>query len=190
MSTQGTFVTISLAPGAVKPVIGEARNFHVLYSPVDVEIKYPGGEFCAFPQGTGLASFPNDATFRRLELRNPSLGTITVVLWLGGPVLTDSRSAVIEPKTIPVAQNISTLAASANLDLDGIPSGLLIRRKALQVTNLDPNLNLQVRDASGYVVLTVFPQTSITLPISEWVSVHNDNGSPVALNVSEIWWTL
>jgi hypothetical protein len=190
MSNQGTFITLELAPGAVRPVIGEARNFHVLYSPVDIEIKYPGGEFCAFPQGTGLAQFPNAQTFPRLEVRNPSVGTATVVLWLGGPVLTDSRSALIEPDTLPLAWEGDELAAGNGVSFNGIPTGRRIRRKAILVTNLDANLRLQFRDAGGRVIASVFPEQTYSLPISKAVEVYNPNGSALACNIAEIWWTL
>lgn len=189
-TTQGRFVPLNLGPGEVVPVIGEGRNFHVVFSPVEIEIKWPGGEFSAFPQGLGISDLPDGATFSRLEVKNPSAGYITVRLYIGGASLTDSRADVMEPKTVAVGQPAATLAGSGNLNLDGIPTGLRLRRKCVQVTNLDANLNLQLRDVSGNVVLSVFPQTSITLPISEFVQVHNPNGSPLALNVSEIWWTL
>jgi hypothetical protein len=191
MSTQGTFARITLGPGAVKPVIGEARNFHVVYSPVDVEIKWPGGEFGFWPQGTGTQTFPDGATFNRLEVRNPSLGTINVVLWLGGPAFNDSRSAIMEPKTVPLADPTTNLAALGSVSLTGIPSGDYIRRKAVLVTNLDANLVLQIRDAAGGVVATVFPRQTYTLPISEACDVHNpDGGAAVACNIAELWWSL
>lgn len=190
MSSQGTFLTLELGPLAVRPVNLEARNFHVVHAPTAVEVKYPGGEFGLFPQGTGLTSFPGDVTFQRLEVRNPTAATIVVELWLGGPIFNDARASIIEPDTEPVAWDDDELTAADGVTFDGIPSGKRIRRKAIVVTNLDANLFLQIRDTAGNVVATVFPQQTYTLPISKSVEVYNANGSTVACNISEIWWTL
>jgi len=179
---------LKLAPGQIDAINAEGSNFHVVFAPVDVEIMWPGGVFATFPQGTGVDEFPNGGKFNRLHVKNPSLGDIFVVIWVGGPKFKDNRSAIIEPKTRGKGWNGSTLAATTAQAFNGIPTGNQIRRKAIQVTNLDANLKLQVRDTSGYIILTVFPETSITLPISEACDVYNPNGAGVALNISEIWW--
>lgn len=183
-------VKIDIAPGAVQPVNIKGRNFYVVFSPVDIEIKRPGSEWATYPHGTGLDTLGDGGEFERLEVRNPSVGTITVVLWIGGPLFRDSRAAIIEPRTEIDAWSSNQLAATTGQTFSGLPSGLRIRRKCIQVTNLDANLNLQIRDAAGHVGLTIFPSTSITLPISESVEVYNPNGSPVSCSISEIWWTL
>lgn len=183
-------VKIDIAPGAVQPVNIKGRNFYVVFAPVDIEIKRPGSEWATYPQGTGLDTQADGTEFERLEVRNPSAGTITVVLWIGGPLFRDSRSAIIEPRTEIAAWSSNQLAATTGSTLNGVPTGRRIRRKCIQVTNLDANLNLQIRDAAGHVGLTIFPSTSITLPISESVEVYNPNGSPVSCSISEIWWTL
>ena len=194
MSTNGRFLTTKIKTGAVEPLQATGENFYVVSSPVTLQIKFPGGDFGSFGQGTGLDAMPDGGQFDRLEVRNTSLGDITCVIYIGGPLYRDSRQAVIEPDTVPVGQPLAVpagaIAANSELVLNGIPSGLQIRRKSIQVTNLDANLLLLVKDMANNVVLAVFARTSITLPISKSVKVVNDNGSDMACAVSEIWWTL
>ncbi|HYC70009.1 MAG TPA: hypothetical protein VEB66_02310 [Opitutaceae bacterium] len=176
--------------GAVVNAQGEGRNFWVVFCPVEIEIRVPGGEFETYSQGTGLNDLPDGGKFARLDVRNPSAGEVTVVLYVGGPLYRDARSALIEPKTVGVAHATISLNATSGVTLTGVPTGLRIRRKSVQLTNLDAVLNLQIRDAGGGVLATVFPEQTYTLPISEQVECYNPNGSAVACNISEIWWTL
>ncbi|MGH8016972.1 MAG: hypothetical protein ACREIA_01570 [Opitutaceae bacterium] len=81
--------------------------------------------------------------------------------------------------TIQYDQRVSGLGAGAF-------SGL--QRRSIIVSNKDPNNALELRDADDHVILTVFPETSITLPISGSVEIYNPGASAVALNVSELWW--
>lgn len=181
---------LKLAPGMVDSINVVGRNFWVIYSPVDVEVMLPGGEWGLHTQGSGIDNLEDGKTFNRLTVRNPSLGEITVVIYVGGPLYRDSRLAIIEPKTEAEGWEGEELPATTGEYFGPIPTGDRIRRKCIQVTNLDQNLDLQLRDEDEDVILTVFPRTSITLPISEYVEVYNPNGSPVACNISEIWWTL
>ncbi len=192
MNSQSQTIVKIIAAGGIEAINNEGRNFHVVFAPVDIQIKTPGGEFVTYPQGTGADDMPDNGTFKRLEVRNPSLGQITVVIYVGGPLYRDNRSAVIEPKTEVAAQapGVRVIANATGVVFTGIPTGLRIRRKSIQVSNLDPALNLQVRDAAGNVALTVFAATSITLPISEYVQIWNASGGNIASSLSEIWWTL
>jgi hypothetical protein len=190
MNSQAQTVVKIIAAGAIEAINNEGRNFHVVFAPVDIQIKTPGGEFVTFPQGTGEDNQPDNGTFKRLEVRNPSLGPITVVIYIGGPLYRDNRSAIIEPRTEFGASPITTLAITTGATFSGVPAGLRIRRKGIQVTNSDPNLNLQVMDQAGNVGLEVFPKTSITLPVSETITIYNPNASAVSCRISEIWWTL
>lgn len=190
MNIQPKTTILDIAAGAIASINGEGSNFHVVFAPVDIQIKTPGGEFVTYPQGAGVDNFANLGTFKRLEVRNPSTGSITVVIYTGGPLYRDNRSALIEPKTEIAGWASNSIAATTGQVFAGVPSGYRMRRKCINVTNLDPALNLQVKDSAGNIALTVFAQTSITLPISETVTVHNANGSAVACSISEIWWTL
>lgn len=180
----------TIAPGQVVPILKEGRNFYVVFSPVDIEIARPGEGFVSYPQGTGLDSLPDGGTFNRLEVRNPSLGEITIVLYIGGPLFRDSRAAIIEPRIVPVVDATTSLAGGGTVTLSGVPSGLRIRRKAVLVTNKDQNNDIEIRDSGTAVIATVFPRQTYTLPISETVKVHNPTGGAIAVNISELWWTL
>lgn len=190
MISQAKTVTLSIAPGAIESIHGQGENFHLVFAPVDMQLKWPGGEFVTYPQGAGVDNLPGGQSFNRLEVRNPSTGTITVVVYVGGPLYRDNRSALIEPRTELDAWANNSLAAGTGQNFSGVPTGLRMRRKAINVTNLDASGNLQVRDAAGHIGLTVFPQTSITLPISESVTIHNATAGAIACSISEIWWTL
>ncbi len=186
----GIFITKEITTGAIQPIEASGTNFFVVFSPVTLQIKMPGQAFGLYEQGGGIQNLPNGETFNRLEVRNTSLGTILVTIYVGGPLYVDSRHSIIEPDTIAIGRNVNTIAAATDLTFDGIPAGNLIRRKCIQVSNLDANLLLVIKDDSGNVVLSVFPRTSITLPISKSCKIGNANGSIVACNISEIWWTL
>lgn len=190
MSFLSHFSTLKLASGAIQPINVEGQNFWVVHAPVDLQIRLSGGEFATYGQGTGLDNLPGGGTFSRLEIRNPSLGAITVGIYIGGPLYRDSRAAVMEPKTEGDGWNGTQLLAGAGVTFDGIPSGDRIRRKSIQVTNLDVAARLQLRDADTHVILEIFGETSINLPVSESIQVWNPNGAAVACAISEIWWTL
>lgn len=190
MSAQSNFTTLELPAGKVSAINARGTNFHVVFASADVQIKWPGGEFGVYEQGAGIDLLPAGQAFERLEIRNPTLGNLLVTIYIGGPLYRDSRASIIEPKTRSIGWSGTQIDATDGEDFAGVPSGLMIRRKAFQVTNLDPSANLQIRDPDGNVILTVFPLTSITLPISEAVEVYNATGAPIACNVSEIWWTL
>lgn len=190
MAAQSNFTTLQLPAGKVSAINARGTNFHVVFASADVQIKWPGGEFGYYQQGAGIDLLPSGQHFERLEIRNPTAGDLLVTVYIGGPLYRDSRASIIEPKTRAIGWSGTQLAATTGETFDGVPSGFLIRRKSIQVTNLDQNLTLQIRDTDGEVVLTVFPQTSITLPISEAIEIYNQNGSAVACNISEIWWTL
>lgn len=190
MNLKGDFITKTIAAGGIAPINAEGTNFHVVFSPVDLYIKLPEGPFGVYQQGGGIDNLPGGDTFKRLEVRNPSLGAITVVIYVGGPLYRDSRSNIIEPDTLGIGQDLSAIPATSELVLSGTPSGSLIRRKSIQVSNLDANLLLSIADASDFTILWVFPKTSIILPISKPVKIVNENGSSLAASVSEIWWTL
>lgn len=190
MSAISSFSTLSIPAGGVVPINQEGRNFHVVFAAADLQIKLPGGEFGTYQQGSGQDDLPDGDTFRRLEVRNPTLGDLLVTIYIGGPLYRDSRASLIEPRTVAAGWNAAQIGATTNVDFTGVPTGLRIRRKAILITNLDQLLRLEVRDSDNNLVATVFSEQTYTLPISEFVRVRNPNGIPMAANIAEIWWSL
>jgi hypothetical protein len=181
----------SLTPGQTKGInLGEGDFFAVVLCPGDLEIKVPGGEFALFGQGDSY-TLPPGQSFTRLEVRNPSASNgVQVLLFAGFGRYEQRRQSVIEPDTEFSSSATTSLAGHATLDFDGFPSGDRIRRKQIQISNLDASLPLQLIDQNGNVGLSIPGGHSITLPISKFVQLYNPNGSAVSFAFSEIWWTL
>lgn len=152
-----------------------------------------------FTVGTGK-EFSEDQPFRQLQITNYSPDVVTITLFAGFGDYIDKRTTivgnrltsilpVIEPKTKPIAGAVTSIAGNAAIALSGVPATGQLRRKAIVVSNVDANLNLQILDGTGTnIILTIFPNTSIILPISEACSIKNPNGSALALTYGEIWW--
>jgi hypothetical protein len=45
-----------------------------------------------------------------------------------------------------------------------------------------------VTDQANNTLLSIFPRTSITLPLSDTIRINNDTGAPVSCNVGEIYY--
>lgn len=174
----------------IRVIESPGDTFFVVQSAVVLQIRWFGVDFAEYAQGQGEDLKPAGASFKRLEIRNPTATPQNVVIYAGFSRFLDQRFAVIEPKTVFAPWTGTQLAATTGQAFSGVASGRQIRRKSIQVTNLDANLRLQLRDAAGNVGLSIFPETSITLPISEFVEVYNQNGTPLACNISEIWWSV
>lgn len=183
--------TLFLGPGKIEPVnCGGADFFAVVMSAGDLEIKMPGGEFTLFGQGDSY-TLPPGEKFTRLEVRNPSASnSAKVILYAGLGRYEQRRQSVIEPDTEFISDPGTSLAAHTGVVFDGIVTGQRIRRKSIEISNLDAALSLQMRDQNANVGLTISAGHSITLPISKYVELYNPNGSAVSYAFSEIWWTL
>lgn len=180
---------ITIAPGAVGTVNGAGDFFAVVSAAQDILIRIPGNEFTLFSQGDSLV-MPAGEIFKRLEIRNPSAtASMIVVIYAGFGRYSQQRVAMMEPRTEFVSWAGTQLDPATGQTFAGTPIDRRVRRKCVQVTNGDATLRLQVRDAAGNVGLEIFPETSVTLPISETVEIYNPNGAAVACRVSEIWWT-
>lgn len=151
-----------------------------------------------FTVGTGK-EFTEEQFFAALEVQNFSDDVITITLFVGFGDYIDKRTTivgnrlssilpVIEPKTKAFGGDNGTIPAGDGITLPGTPQATMIRRKAITVTNLDPNLHLQIRDIDDVVVLTIFGETSVILPISEPCKIWNPNGSDISLSYGEIFW--
>jgi hypothetical protein len=80
------------------------------------------------------------------------------------------------------------MLAGANLDLSGVAPAGYVRRKAVQVSNLDPGSNLLIQNAAGVTGLVVRPGETITQPVSGFLRIRNATGAPIAAVISEVFW--
>lgn len=80
-----------------------------------------------------------------------------------------------------------TLAAAGSLSLPGQYSRQ--DRYQIIVTNLDTNLDLQLRDSQGRVLLTIFPRTALTMLSAESLELKNpDAGATLSCHVTELFY--
>lgn len=196
MSALSQFFTLRLSPGQIDSVNAEGTNFWIVFAPVPVQIMYPGGEFGIYEQGSGLDNLPNGETFKRLTVRNPSLGAIAVVIYVGGPLYRDSRLSIMEMRTRLAAWSDTQLLAAETATFNGVTpadggnAGYIdLKRQSILVTNLDQLLNLEILDAAGTACGVIFPSKQIILPVSEGITIKNANGSAVSCFIAEIWST-
>lgn len=164
--------------------------FYLIDCTGEVEIRTDQNSFKTYRKGTG-EEFPRDGAFSRLEFRNNGGAKLTVRVWAGWGRYIDRRFEMVEAITKsrgwddwPGASQ--TVPANSSIDLPAKLGGGIISRKSVLITNLDANENLRVEDAEDNTFLTIFPRTSVTLPISDTFSIHNDTGSPISCNIGEI----
>ena len=168
------------------------RYFQFIEGPAPIRVRLFGGSFSEFWVGTGTQS---PEAFPSLELENPETYAVTVFIWVDENEWIDRRRNQIEAATdlIPVADVAGVyvggaLLANAALDLSGAAPDGYVRRKAVQVANLDPAVNLLLQDAAGRTGFVVRPGDSITQPVSGFLRIKNDQATPVACAISEIFW--
>ena len=180
--------TLQLGPGESKPINAQGNFFAIVLAPSDVMVRTPGSEEVLYAQGDSY-TLPPGEDFRRLEVRNPTASDAVVVVYAGTGRYEQRRQAVVEPRTVVQGHAGAVLAAGASVTLPGAISGRLIRRKAVTVSNEDPNLNLELQDAAGVPFATVFAGFPTIYPISEPVILKNNNPTPVSYKAGEIFWT-
>lgn len=90
-----------------------------------------------------------------------------------------------------LSSGITSIAASANQDFDGIATGTQRQRKSLTITNQEAvggNV-LEIHDSLGNIAQVIFPQNSIIFNTSDYIRVHNASGSTITCKIQEIWYT-
>ncbi len=194
MISTSSFATLKLGPGAVDSINAAGQNFWVVFAPVPIQVMYPGTEWGFFEQGTGLDNLPGDQSFPRLTVRNPSLGAITIVIYVGGPLYRDSRLSVMSTRTRLAGWNLETMAGNAHLDLDGItpltapPAGVIdLQRAHILITNNDPAQWLELVDVAGHVCGRVLATKQILLPVSDFVRIQNPVAAGISCEIAEVW---
>jgi hypothetical protein len=179
---------LEIKPGGIEPLNGEGDFFAIVSAPLDILVRYPGQSWMLFSQGDDHTLAPG-RTFPRLEVRNPSTtATIRVILYAGFGRYGQRRIASLELRTEIDGWNGTQLGANAGQTFSGVPSGNRVRRKAIVVSNGNATQRLELRDSDGHRALIILPGDSVTLPVSETVTVFNPNGAPTECAISEIWW--
>lgn len=160
--------------------------FYLIDCTGEVRVKVDSSPFKTFRKSTG-ESYPRQQYFERLEFQNWGAKT-TVVLWVGWGKYEDRRFELLEAPTKATGWDDPNQHIPAMSHVDFVPkSGNgFIRRKAIIVTNLDPNENLRITDTAGNPFMTVFPRTSVTLPVTNTIRIKNDTGAAIDCNVGEI----
>lgn len=123
----------------------------------------------------------NDDPLRPLE--------VTVLVGKGDPIdhlFNAYKNEVIPQPTRLYAQTAGKIAANSQVDLTGVYLTTDIRRKSIQVSNLDSTLWVELLDSVGNPALRIRPLDNITLDIAGKVSVRNSNAAEVACYISEI----
>lgn len=188
--TAAQFHELEIPANGTRTAWGEGDSFLVVESNVRLEILRDGAPFLPYEQGD-REDLPAGISFQRLEVRNPTLIPAKVKLYSGYGRRSAQRQAVIEPRTRVEARNgvlpVNTDPASV-IDLSASYMPGDIRRKSITITNVDPNNALKLCDPVGAVFQTIFPETSVILPISEGLFLKNPNAAAVAYEVGSIYW--
>jgi hypothetical protein len=179
---------LRLAPGKTEGIPVEGDFLCVTFSPCDIEISVDGRGKATYNQGDSR-TLTGGRMFRRLEVRNPTAGTIDVIIFAGTDRYSQARQAILEPKTRVVGDS-GTLAGNTPLDLD--PALVLvggdIRRKAVTISNPDTTLKLELRDEANVAFDIIEPKDTKIFPISERFFLYNPNGSALQYSLGHIIW--
>jgi len=160
--------------------------FYLIDCTGEVEIQTNLSPFKTYRKSTG-EEFPRDQAFRRLEFRNTG-AKITIRVWAGWGRYIDRRFEMVEAATKAKGWSEAgqEIPATSSIDFAPVTGDGVISRKSIIITNLDPNENLRLEDTDGNTFMTVFPRTSITLPLSDTITIANDTGAAISCNVGEI----
>lgn len=182
---------IFLKAGQTLPHPAAGRFLQYVDGNAPVDVRKDGVDWSTYWIGTGTGERP----FRSFEVRNPEPYDVTVYFWAGEEEFIDRRRNQIEAPTefAPVADVAGVyvggvLAPGAALNLSGAAPEGRVRRKAVQVFNLDPAVNILLQDSAGRTGGVVRPGETITQPVSGFLRIKNDAGAGLACAISEIWW--
>jgi hypothetical protein len=189
-------LTIPAGAGRVLPQHIAGRFWTYVEGPGALVVRFDETPSCIMVPGQGIRAddFVGRDEFERFELSNPTGLEITVRLWVGYTEFTGySRNQVEAPtEFVPFAPSgdyaPGILAANGVIDLPGTSSLARIRRKAVQIANLDPSATLYLCDAANVVGMVVRAGETITQPLSGFVRLRNTNAAPMAIYGSELWW--
>ncbi len=188
---------LEVEPHVIAPARVAGQRIRFVEASHDFQWSYDGGNHW-LPGSLGFAFVMSGGEwFDQLHFRHSHDFPVAVAFYYGTGDVQDERLNLIpsrgnvlvqEAPTQASGRSVGELAANETVDLDGVPPTGFWQRKALVVSNEDPTTSLYVLDESGHQVATVFPQTSVMLPLSGACSVENRTASVVPCSISEIWY--
>lgn len=197
-------ITNIIAPGATVPFPVTGTQFYLMFATNSLNIRPSGGIFNPYVSGTG-EQFDLANAFALVEVNNPTAAPVVFQLFIGWQQFIDNRLflqnnqlPLVAFPTYPTANsatnvNINDLSGTQFTDINGI-KWYAITRTALQVFNPDTGVTLLLQKAgsvvaNGPAVGVIYPQTSLTLPISGNYCLNIGGGNINAI-VSEIYQAL
>lgn len=166
--------------------------FYLIDCTGEIEVRTDQNSFKTYRKSTG-EEFPRDGAFSRLEFQNNGGAKLTLRVWAGWGRYIDRRFEMVEAVTRPRGWTnwpggAQQVPANSSIEIAPVLGDGVISRKSVLITNLDPNENISLTDADGNTFMTIFPRTSITLPLSDTISVKNDTGANISINIGEVFY--
>lgn len=179
--------TKTIKAGGIEPVFCPGSDFFaVVLSPCDLLVKFPGQEWVLYAQGDWKEL--KAGKFDRLEIRNPTLAEITVIVYAGSDRYGQQRQSTIDAYTETVGSAVVAINNNASIAFPGTPNGKFIRRRCLIVSNEDPAARLRIRDAMGNNCSTIEPKSSQVIFSAGPLYLFNNSGGAVTFSASETWY--
>lgn len=155
-----------------------------------------------FPLNTGLKiQLPGGDDFSKVTLRNPTAASMVIEFYVGTIIVDDLRLNIIRGRSAPVmkAETVMTghggaLGALATYDLSNTvtfpsPNAKYIRASTI-VSNLDPAVDIEIRNQAGDVLMPVFFRQSILIESSDALKIFNPTGAPVVTRIAQSWYVI
>lgn len=184
-------ITKRIPAGGYDRVDADGDFYRVISANVEFELARTGTGFLPVQQGDS-EEMPPGQNFHRIDLRNPATnGTELVVrLYVGYGRSSQDRQSVMETPTGIIGRSVDKVNANTDVLFDGVAVGDQVRRKSIVISNLDIASYLVVKDETLNRCCVVFPNTSITLPVSGPVYICNETASDITAYISEVFYTV
>lgn len=189
--------SLDLVPGHTLPVNIYGRVFACTESTGAFEMNFNDGAFFPVP-GRGVRwALVGEDRFSRLAFR-ASVGT--TLEFYAGNFFWEENTVIIIPPTSKVAQTIIkpgavTIAAGASITLRGTAAtgagAGLDYRKYVNITNLDPDLDLSVfkyHASAPPPAATVFARQANVFETSDDLILKNENATDMAIRIMEVFY--
>ena len=180
-------IPYKIPAGGQITVKATGSHFFLVESPIAVMVKLESAGAVRCAAGSGL-DCEDGAFFEYAEVSNPATYEITVLVYVGFAAYNERRAASVDANTVLIGQPITTIAANTKVPFTGAPTGNLVRRRQIVVSNLDAANPLYILDENDNLCAACFFGTSITLPTSGPLKVFNNTAAPIPVCISEIWY--